>query len=845
MALFEAANVITDPDQLSATVILTDTLTISTITGNAGSGTVNVETTASHFLSTGDYVAVSGTTNFNGTFGPITVPTTNIVNISGQETVSVEATGHGLTTGDYVIIAGTTNFNGTFGPVTVADADNFTFEASGNGTPETTGTVQDVNTTLFSYSDTNANADENAGSVDESINPASEIQIDTTPAGTVADPRTIGIAVQSGGTVGKDGVTLKALYSFLKDRWKADADLIKFPFPMTPITDEQFEFTNGWNLEKVTNLGDANTESQKSYDLIRTGGWAVKLNAAANDSERWVSVITLGALDENDQVYFRQEDDITTDNTTNFLLTGPVNQAVQFYRNDNPGTDDDTADANEFNFNTEFTVFVRTWEKTYAQTNLTDIGVTTLNSQAYRFPLTNAADVKITGLGISETAASGQNVALSNIVGDGSTTVTIEFATDPGFVVGDVIDITDTTAFNTTAKTIATVGGANNAITFEDAVLGAVTAAETSGNVSGNYYNNMDITWETTPTQLTGFNSFTVTGSAGAPDTVTGTAYFKVIIDGDAADSLAAGQEPSIEQIYAWTQAQLRRSADINTNTGSTGAKQGVVVPLKLQFVGDAIFALGQSDLNEGVAIEDYNNNDINNLHFWGYGSAIETADRAIASISRTSNTVSVTTTGNHEFSVGDYVTISGTTLASGTGSLNGTFEVLTTDGTTGFTYSQATQGFGDATGTASTGTVEAAEFSDITFPFSANLVINFGDNLVNDANAIYKVFFTTDDAGTNAGRDYGTKDAIVVNDGSGNPIAGDVSGSSSVTRTFAYDTNQQRGNSSPADAPITAVAIGLETAQYVSATATIQRVESTTVSLIAPLERNYDAGTV
>lgn len=831
MALFEPGNVISDPDQLSATVVLTDAVNISNITGNSGSGTVNVTTDAAHFLSTGDYVTVASTTNFNGTFGPITVPTSSISSISGQETVTVDTTAaHNLTTGDYVIIAGTTNFNGTFGPVTVVDTDTFTFSASGNAASETTGTVQDVNTTLFSYSETNANADETSGTITESIKPDAEILIDTTPAGTVAAPRTIGIAIQSGGTVGKDGVTLKALYSFLKDRWKADADLIKFPFPMTPITDEQFEFTNGWNLD-TTVLGDNNSENQVSNQLIRTGGWAVKLNAAANDSERWVSVITLGTLDVNDQVYYRQVDDITTDNTVNFTLTGPVNQAIQFYRNDNPGVDDDTADANEFAYLTELTVFVRTWEKTYAQTNLEDIGVSTLNSQAYRFPLTNAADVKLTGLGVSEAAARGLDINIDTITGDGSTaTVTTNAA--HGLVTGDVVDIsgaTTGTGFNSTGNTITVTG----ATTFTYSNAETTTEPSDSPAVaSGTYYNNMDISWETTPVQLSGFNS---SGSAG------GSAYFKVIIDGDAADSLAAGQEPSIEQIYAWTQAQLRRSADINANTVSTGAKVGVVVPLKLNFVGDAIFGLGQSELYEGVAIADYNNNDINNLHFWGYGTADETS-RTVATISRTTNVVTVTVDSTANYATGDYLTIAGTTIDTGSGSFNGTFGPITVTNGTTFTYAQTES---NATGTAATGTVAPAEFTDITFPFSANLVINFGDNLVNDADSIYKVFFTNDDAGSNTGRDFGTKDAIVVNDGSGNPMTGDVSGSSSVTRTFAYDTNQQRGNSSPAPAPITAVAIGLETAQYVSATATINRVETTSVSLVAPLERNYDAGTV
>lgn len=67
------------------------------------------------------------------------------------------------------------------------------------------------------------------------------------------------------------------------------------------------------------------------------------------------------------------------------------------------------------------------------------------------------------------------------------------------------------------------------------------------------------------------------------------------------------------------------------------------------------------------------------------------------------------------------------------------------------------------------------------------------------------------------------------------------VSGASSKTFTFAYDTNVQKRNaSSGTNAPVTVVAIGLGTAQYVRATGTITRSTSNTVSLAGALERNY-----
>ena len=71
--------------------------------------------------------------------------------------------------------------------------------------------------------------------------------------------------------------------------------------------------------------------------------------------------------------------------------------------------------------------------------------------------------------------------------------------------------------------------------------------------------------------------------------------------------------------------------------------------------------------------------------------------------------------------------------------------------------------------------------------------------------------------------------------------MAASVGGVSSITATFAFDTNVQRGSGSAGtDAPITVMAIGLSTGQYVVATATIQRSTANVVSLVAALERNY-----
>ena len=62
-----------------------------------------------------------------------------------------------------------------------------------------------------------------------------------------------------------------------------------------------------------------------------------------------------------------------------------------------------------------------------------------------------------------------------------------------------------------------------------------------------------------------------------------------------------------------------------------------------------------------------------------------------------------------------------------------------------------------------------------------------------------------------------------------------------SIVLSYSYDSNIDRGPaSSGTDAPITVVALGLNSAQYVNATGTITRSTSNTVSLTSPLERNY-----
>jgi len=126
-----------------------------------------------------------------------------------------------------------------------------------------------------------------------------------------------------------------------------------------------------------------------------------------------------------------------------------------------------------------------------------------------------------------------------------------------------------------------------------------------------------------------------------------------------------------------------------------------------------------------------------------------------------------------------------------------------------------------------------------VYYPYVSTGRINFNNFLQQDSDAYFWMFFTTNPAGN-----YGTKDAVIVRDASdstSNQIMGLIGGAAFYAFTFDYDGNGQGGRLSGTDADITIVAIGLNTAQYVSTTGTITRSKGQAFSLVAPLERNYE----
>jgi hypothetical protein len=127
-------------------------------------------------------------------------------------------------------------------------------------------------------------------------------------------------------------------------------------------------------------------------------------------------------------------------------------------------------------------------------------------------------------------------------------------------------------------------------------------------------------------------------------------------------------------------------------------------------------------------------------------------------------------------------------------------------------------------------------------YPYSAAGTLNFNSFLTQGGTGYYRMYFTNDDAGANAGNDYGTAGAITVKDKDGVDIAGTIS-AGTINFSYDYDGNVQRGAGSDGDdAPVTVVAGNKGIAKPVVATGTINRSKGISISLVAEQDRSYVA---
>lgn len=631
------------------------------------------------------------------------------------------------------------------------------------------------------------------------------------------------IALKRIGNLSSEGVTLKTLYSSIKDAWQNDAGgpgssnrLIRFPFPFTPITDEQFELQDGWTFDKTNvNAAGGSDPAQTTEDLIRTGGWTVNNEESpVATTEEWMSVITLGTLGTTDQVYYElgYKDGtgaVTKLDPADIVLTDTVDQAVQIYGSIGNARTDISFDA--VGGNTIITA-------------AGDVSMFSVGDKIVVDTTSNTNDGTYTVTAVNVNSGTNGNIEVSeqltteNAATAGSTTIIFDYTKyfkifcrewQKTYAASAFEDIGVDTAVagaganpqayrfpltNTTDPDIPTNLALTDVATGGAGIVGNILAPYSNvtvdylrasdgdpyvikGDVVGSTaYQLGDVVYYPTNGRWYSVDADFTTVASPDPstDTANFTAYegerlvgvngykaFTVLIDADTNVAASASGSNNLYVIYRSVQYQLRQNEDIDRGVSTPdGFELAKTSDELIGFVGPTLVT------EPGVYIDSFRSAD--------------------------NNDISLTTFSNTDPTI-----------------------------------------------------TESVEFD-----FTAQLLINFGENLINDGNSKYTVFFTNANGNT-----YGSVNAIIVNDAAEVQMNGVISsdlvtydsGAASgdqIARSFAYTSNEQGNRTPNTPAAITAVAIGLTTGQYVKTTGEIGRSVTNTISLIAALERNYTVGT-
>jgi hypothetical protein len=700
-----------------------------------------------------------------------------------------------------------------------------------------------------------------------------------TSVGIVTDSRRIYLPEQ--GNLDADGVTLQALYSFLKEEWKADSALIALPFPLVAITPEQFEFIEGWQPADATVATATDIRSRK---VIRTGGWS-EISGTDVLTSQYAGVISLGSFEDeaNDLAYYAFGTDATVNNAQNFTFAGPLNEAVKTYEDignvdtltfvDGGGGDDSITRATGSFITDGFVVGGRVVVRSAtASANdgtyiVTAVAATTLSvaTASFTTPGADAAaqlavdnrNVFKVYLRVRDGDPFGKLYDSSDLVAIGLSELTNKAERFPLANATDLkIAETDANISSTTPYTEIEIKYLDQAYNREvDSVtkrnFGIVidvgtyseangAAATTSRWDSASYDGGLTLSDYTGGTLIvhegTNQGSYTISGtpvdSAGTLQiTVVGTPLTATGTNESFTMQRASPVVASIEEIYEKVQYQLRQTTDIDFG-GTTVI--GATADELLTFVGDALTVGNASSPpsnpnggGTGVIIEGFDSNDTNDLTFVdNTGTSRTFPFVAAGTINFNSNLVNDTGPAEY-YMYFTYTTRTNSTTAAMTavsgsaGTITGTADLPTL---TNGDYINVT-GFPDAenngifqvTGSPTTSSVDVIRVDGGT------LVADAGPQTIDvDQNPI------------------NSPDAILVDNNSGADITGNVPGAS-VAFDFDYDNNVQGGRTAATDAAVTIRAIGLDLAQFVETTGTITRATGLSFSLVAALERNYE----
>lgn len=629
--------------------------------------------------------------------------------------------------------------------------------------------------------------------------------------------RAIYLVEQNG--LSADGVELNAIYSFAKEEWKDDDFLRQFPFPMFAIDLDAGKYqvgtdgsnANGWEFA-ADNTVDGTIRTRK---LIRTGGWS-HVDTNGNTAQIYAGIITLGSFEDEtagtgDLAYYHFGTDVTTDLSTDFDFTGPVNEAILCYNEiGNPPTFTyvDGAGGND-----SVTRASGSW--------ITD-GFVVGGKLVTRASNTPANDGSYTILSV--TALTIEVATASFTTAEADTSAQVAFDNRDNFQIKLRVRDADPNGktFDSSSLTAAGVAKLNNfvfrfplanATDLKISATDALIDSDSNGVPDGDYL-GMTITYYATPQ-----NQTTLVG---------GNYDFGIIIDANGGTA---------QETYEFVQWSLRSTGGFGTGDIDNDAdtKIGRLMGDLLQFEGDTLVAgLGSANPDGGgtgvyitnIAAADQNNlrlvdntgvrrqfpetvsvtldfnaaliDDTVAEYVLYYDRTIRTSVTDFVISGASGSTANITSAGtnlpnNAELSVNDYIRVDGLTGADA--AANGIYQI-TAETTPGASWAVTRYDGADATNVTVT---------------TANV----------DQNPI------------------DSPDAIIVQDDT--PV--NVAGLASADFNFAYDFdgNVQGGRVVSTDTFVVARALGLNGAQFIqSSVQTIASGTPLTIVLTASNELNY-----
>lgn len=664
-----------------------------------------------------------------------------------------------------------------------------------------------------------------------------------------------------------DGIAEQALYSWYKEEWKDVVNRSRYPFLFDAITPEQMEMRKGWEHSSTT-----------SEKAVRTGGWRyIDTDNGNKIVKEFVGAISLGTFEDTaaDTAYYVLGDDPTdTGAAIDFDFPGPVNEPILVYQNfGNPPTctfttstitratgsfvtdgyavggqvtilsstsNDGTftitavvaltltvsgtpfaagADVNAelaVNNRNALALFLRVRDgdtngKTFAKSKLSEIGVTEVDNKVFRFPLTNVTDLNI----LATDAA---------IAGTPWSQISLQYFASPGFSID--IDGATNRVFGIVANvgTFAAVDGtAPGGASVLTSALGEIPVSTA--------YDGGTLFLTSGPNENT---SFPIVSTTATTVTVTGT------IPVQTANSFYLQRAVPIvatkQQIYEKIQFQLRQASDINV-AGGGGVVTGKTADGLAVFEGPDL-KLGKALPNNpegggsGVTVLGFDANDTNNLFFYD-NAGVQYNYPFVAAGNILVNANAVADTGPAEYVMYFEYTERFTNALFEMGTPAG--QVATLTSTTTNLVTELTIGdFIKLSGwanPANDGQYEVTGAPAGAGPYTAEVTKRFNlEAIVAEA------------TGATVSLDKNpidTDDAIVVNDNSGTPITGIISGQT-IPFDFDYDNNVQGGRTAATTANIVVRVLGTDVAVNAEASSSITRATGLSVSVTAPLERNY-----